>query len=60
MFEYCKDTTAIVLIRKFMKGKREQTIIMIETENVISFLYRLFIYNHIIIITSSYLIDIIL
>lgn len=44
--------TAMVLIRKFMKGTREQIIIMIETENVISFLYRLFIYY----ITTYYII----
>jgi len=31
--------TAIVLIRKLMKSAREQIIIMIETENMISFLY---------------------
>jgi len=47
--------TAIVLIRKFMKGTREQIIIMIETENVISLLYRLFILYYII---RSYLTNI--
>lgn len=47
------QATAIVLVRKFMKGTREQIIIMIETENVISFLYRLFIYCNITIHSCS-------
>jgi len=57
MFEYYKDNDDSLLVRKFMEGTRERIIIMIETKNVISFFYRLFLYYYITTIISSYLIN---